>query len=64
MIDKDAIHDDESMDTFVTRMRKKAARCSFTDVNMEIKFQVVYGCRSAKIRRMALQKDTLTLGGG
>ena len=52
---------DETIDSFVTRLRKKAARCRFADSDTEIKYQVIFGCNSSKLRREGLKKDDVTL---
>ena len=51
----------ESIDSFVTRLRKKAKRCQLANEDTEVRYQVIFGCRSAKLRREGLKKDTLTL---
>ena len=58
---RDDVSYEELIDPFVTRLRKKAARCGFTDTDTEIKYQLIFGCRSPKLRRYALQKDELSL---
>ena len=57
---KELVSEDERIDAFVTRLRKKAKRCSFTDSD-EIKHQLIFGCKSARLRRIALQEDGITL---
>ena len=47
----------ETIDEFVTRLRKAAKRCEFTDRPLEIKLQIVYGCISKRVRRKALSED-------
>ena len=50
----------ESVDTFVTRLRDQASRCSFHDdacSNGQIRDQFVFGCQSKKIRRKALAEN-------
>ena len=37
---------DENVDAFVTRLRQQAARCNFADDDLEIKLQIIQGCRS------------------
>ena len=59
--EKFTVSEDEPIDSFVTRLRKKAARCGFTDADTEIKYQIIFGCKDSKLRRAALQKDELTL---
>ena len=46
-----------SMDKYVTRLKEAASRCGFTDVQKEIKHQIVFSCSSKKIRRKALSDD-------
>ena len=41
---KQSVSEDEPIDAFVTRLRKKAKRCNFTDTDNEIKHQVILGC--------------------
>ena len=52
----------ESFDTFVTSLRSQARRCQFhaDDLASQIRDQVVFGCRSGKLRRKALAEN-LTL---
>ena len=50
----------ETIDEFVTRLKKTATRCEFSDVQLEIKLQVIFGCTSKRVRRKALSED-LTL---
>lgn len=52
--------DSETVDEFATRLRQKADHCNFDDNNKEIKSQIIQGCKSAKLRRKALQEN-LTL---
>ena len=59
--DKEGVNSNKSIDAFITRLRKTASRCGFTDKDTEIKYQVIFGCRSPHLRRYALQKDELTL---
>ena len=59
--DNESVSDDEAIDSFITRLRKKAARCNFTDAKTEIKYQLIFGCRSSQLRRFALQKDDVSL---
>ena len=47
----------ETIDEFVTRLRKAAKRCEFTDRPLEILLQIVYGCISKRVRRKALSED-------
>ena len=59
--DNESVADDESIDSFITRLLKKAVRCNFTDATTEIKYQLIFGCRSSQLRRLALQKDDVSL---
>ena len=49
----------ESVDAFITRVRSHAAPCLFhqDDLNRQIRDQIVFGCRSGKLRRKALAED-------
>ena len=49
--------DVETIDEFVTRLKKAAKRCTFADEKLEIKLQVVFGCISKRVRRKALCED-------
>ena len=51
----------ETVDQFVTRLRKLAATCEFSDVAKEIKSAVIQNCLSKRLRRYALREDALTL---
>uniref|UniRef100_H3A736 Gypsy retrotransposon integrase-like protein 1 n=1 Tax=Latimeria chalumnae TaxID=7897 RepID=H3A736_LATCH len=44
-----------------TRLRKLAMTCNFTDVDREIKSQIVQTCLSAKLRRRALGDSAITI---
>ena len=50
----------ETMDRFHTRLRKLAKTCEFTDVEREIKTQIIQGCLSQRLRRRAL-RETISL---
>lgn len=50
----------ESIDTYYTKLRTLAQHCDFHDIDREILTQILYGCKSAKLRRRAL-RDNLTL---
>ena len=39
--DVESIGVDESIDAFVTRLRKKASRCAFDDKDKEIRYQIM-----------------------
>ena len=51
----------ETIDQFVTRLRKLAATCDFHDVSKEIKSAVIQSCQSKRLRRYALREDSLSL---
>ena len=51
----------ETVDQFVTRLRKLAATCEFHDASRELKSAVIQNCLSKRLRRYALRKDTLKL---
>ena len=50
----------ETTDRFHTRLRKLAKTCEFTDVDREIKTQIIQGCLSQRLRRRAL-RETISL---
>ena len=50
----------ETIDRFHTRLRKLAKTCEFTDVEREIKTQIIQGCLSQRLRRRAL-RETISL---
>ena len=52
---------DESLDQFVTQLKKYAATCDFTDTNAEIKSQVIQKCKSLKLRTKAMADIMSTL---
>ncbi|XP_062585044.1 uncharacterized protein K02A2.6-like [Saccostrea cucullata] len=58
----------QSLDEFVTELRKLAKTCEFQNVDKEILSQVIQNCRSNRLRRRALREpdksldDILTLG--
>jgi hypothetical protein len=56
-------HAGEPFDEFVTRVRGSASSCSFTatDVDNQVKSQVIQGCSSLSLRRAALEKESLVL---
>lgn len=51
----------ENLDTFNTRLQMLAKNCEFTDVNREIKAQIVQTCTSSRLRRHALREPDLSL---
>ena len=59
--DNTLVKADESIDAFVTRLRKKASRCDFQDSDTEVRYQIIFGCASKKLRKEALKKDNMTL---
>ena len=48
----------ESIDKYVTRLKESSSRCGFADVDLEIKHQIVFSCRSNRLRRKALEEDS------
>jgi curved DNA-binding protein CbpA len=52
---------DETLDAYHTRLKEQAAVCKFNDEDSEIKSQIILGCMSHKLRRLALEDDTMTL---
>ena len=51
----------ETVDQFVTRLRKLAEHCEFTDLNKELKLAVIQRCTSKRLRRYALREEDMTL---
>ena len=51
----------ETLDQFVTRLRKLGATCDFTNLSAEIKSQVIQKCRSSKLRTKGLSDLTMSL---
>ena len=49
--------ENEPIDQFVTRMKQKAQRCNFVDVDHEIKDQIVFNFHSDRLRRKTLTDD-------
>ena len=47
----------ESLDSFHTRLRTLAKTCEFTDIDKEIKEQIILSCKSNALRRKALRED-------
>jgi hypothetical protein len=56
-------NDDESIDTYTTRLRQLSTNCEFTDEDKEIKTQIIQTCISSKLRKYALKSMDLTLSG-
>ena len=52
---------DENLDQFVTRLKKLAAPCDFTNKDAEIKSQIIQKCKSSKLGTKALADITITL---
>jgi hypothetical protein len=50
----------ENMDAFATRLRHLATRCNFNDSDLEIKLQIIQGCKSSNFRKLCL-RDQLSL---
>lgn len=51
----------ETIDQYVTRLRKLAAHCEFQDLEKELKSTIIQNCQSKRLRRYALREDALTL---
>ena len=51
----------KSVEQFVTRLRKLADHCEFTDLNRELKLAVIQNCTSKRLRRYALREDDMTI---
>ncbi|VDI12352.1 Hypothetical predicted protein [Mytilus galloprovincialis] len=51
----------QSLDEFVTELRKLAKTCEFTNVDKEILSQVIQNCKSNRLRRRALREPDKTL---
>ncbi|KAK2557480.1 hypothetical protein P5673_020220 [Acropora cervicornis] len=51
----------ESISAFHTRLRQLAITCEFSDVDREIKTQIVQSCSSHKLRTKALENPSYTL---
>ena len=50
--------DDETVDQFVSRLRRQAGNCGFTDVDEQIKDQLLDKCKSTLFRRKLLEKGS------
>ena len=50
-------NEDESLDTFHTRLRQLAKTCEFSDINKEIKEHIILTCTSSSLRRRALREN-------
>ena len=51
----------ESLNQFVTRLKKLVATCDFTDTTAEIKSKIIKKCKSSKLRTKALADMIITL---
>ena len=51
----------ESVDTYCTRLRLLAATCEFGDLERELKTQIISSCTSVRLRRRAIREE-MTLG--
>ena len=51
---------EETVDQFVTRLRKLAIHCEFTDLYKELRSTVIQYCKWKRLRRFALREE-LTL---
>ena len=58
---RQAKQQDETIDQFVTRLRKLAVICEFTELDKELKSAVIQHCTSKPLRRYALREEGLTL---
>ena len=47
----------ETVDQYVTRLRRMAPNCEFPDLNRELKSTVIQNCTSKRLRRIALRDD-------
>jgi len=52
---------DETVEQFVTRLRKLAVNCEFSALDKELKSAVIQNCSSKRLRRFALREDDMTL---
>lgn len=48
--------EDETLDAYHTRLRQTAAKCEFTNVDKEIKSQIILSCSSSRLRKMGPMK--------
>ncbi|XP_028411669.1 uncharacterized protein K02A2.6-like [Dendronephthya gigantea] len=56
-----AQQDNETIDEFHTRLRRLAKHCEFTDVEFEIKMQIVCNGTSSRLRKKALKESNYSL---
>jgi hypothetical protein len=54
---KEAQKKDEDVASFATRLLVLAEKCEFTNKDLEVKRQIVYGCVSNRLRRKALESN-------
>ena len=48
------------MDAFATRLRQLEEKCDFNNSDLEIKLQIIQGCKSSNFRKLCL-RDQLSL---
>ena len=53
--------ENETLDQFVTRLRKLGATCDFANLSAEIKSQVIQRCKSSRLRTKGLSDLTMSL---
>ncbi|CAN8021720.1 unnamed protein product [Ixodes persulcatus] len=53
--------ENESVATYHTRLRDITRRCGFSDIDGEMKSQIIQTCTLSSLRRKALSKPTMTL---
>ncbi|XP_061170050.1 uncharacterized protein K02A2.6-like [Saccostrea echinata] len=51
----------QTLDEYVTELRRLSKDCEFNDVNKEILSQIIQHCRSNRLRRRALREPDMTL---
>ncbi|KAK3716437.1 hypothetical protein QZH41_016846, partial [Actinostola sp. cb2023] len=51
----------ENMNSYHSRLRQLAATCEFTDVDKEVKSQIIQSCSSQRLRRKALKDSRMNL---
>ncbi|XP_038063161.1 uncharacterized protein LOC119733867 [Patiria miniata] len=47
----------ENIHQYCTRLRQQAVKCDFSDIDRELKTQIIEGCTSKHLRRKSLEKD-------
>ena len=50
---------DETVEQFVTRLRKLAVNCEFSALDRELKSAVIQNCSSKRLRRFVLREDDI-----